>query len=613
MYADEDDEDEATGENHIWENIQTIESNIYEKDFNLEHTPEGSEDNSDNALKVSAVREHDWFMDGCSDTAREVMMDAVYYGSQVCAVHQYFADSEPEGRQRTIRVDPLAIYWDPDAKNDFFDAGWVSYSELLHEAEIEQEWSVKLKGDTSEVESDYSLDFVRRMRHSTPDDTDKQDKARIHYFWLYDTTMTTEEIPVLDIVEVPLTEEIRRPATGLDGERLNPKDLGFGDDAVVVIDDEVVYFQENAQLTDQDGNPETVPEYQPRLNDKGKPVVQKRTFRKYPFGRLIVFTGSNLVYDGKNPYRLDYLRQRTDAVAVKFPIWWVHANKIPGQVWGRSYIEVLKEDQISINISQTQIRLNAQFTGNSPIFIEKSRVLAPKETQVEELNLKSDTVVWVKGNPATVAHRLKQESLSVQHLDEKVRKIEAQRDKVGTNTQLIRGVAPASDPANKTEFLSNLALRRMVKFFRSMQDALVRWEELRLSLAKQFGYISPPKWVDVGGKYQNVEFDPEMLDQYHAKIRMKVTDTDLTRKERQQAKIARTLEQAGQALANVPGAVQTLLEVYLESMEIEGFNEKLEKNAKAQIAREAQQQGGGNGNAPETNQSGSNPQSVSQQ
>lgn len=593
-----------TGENHIWEAIQTIETAIWEKNYNLEHQPEGAEDPKNDAMIVSAVRGHKWFLDGCSDFAREKMMDAVYHGTAVWATHQYYSDSEPVGRQRTIDIDPAAIWWDIDAKNDFHNARWICYSEMLPVAEVENEWNVRIKNPEELDESKYSIEYSRRLRIEPTNNKKASDKSvsrmvRVFYFWLYDTTIgKLDESPVLE--DAPITERKKVPAQDESGTLISQAQAGVAEDAELVEEDGQLFYVSNIPMTTGSGKVLTLPT--PKKNSKGQGITLVKKGRIYPFGRLISFTSNTLLYDGRNPYKLDFLRQRSDGVTMKVPISWIHVNKLPGQVWGKSYIEIMLDDQISINIAENQVRINAKLTGNSPLAVNKDKLVSPKiDEDPEDISFQStDTFVVQNGSPGDAIARIKQEPLSQQHLENMARRINVARNKAGTSEQLIRGIAPASDPASKTEFLTNLALRRMVKFFRSTQSALVRWEEIRLSLFKQFQKLSP--FAD--NESQNVDFKTEMLDNYHAKIRMLIDDSSFTRNEKNQARIARTIEQGGQVLSTVPGAAGALLDLYFESLEIQGFEEKMQKYAQLEQSVRNQQVGGnGDGNSSSIKQS----------
>lgn len=79
-------------------------------------------------------------------------------------------------------------------------------------------------------------------------------------------------------------------------------------------------------------------------------VTQNQVFtRQYPFGRLIVYAGEVLLYDGENPYALDTV----------FPFAEYVHYYVPGKFWGFSDVALLKSAQMVADKNMAQA-LDAQ-------------------------------------------------------------------------------------------------------------------------------------------------------------------------------------------------------------------------------------------------------------
>jgi len=61
--------------------------------------------------------------------------------------------------------------------------------------------------------------------------------------------------------------------------------------------------------------------------------------RQYPYGRLIVYSGNTLLYDGENPYEIEGV----------FPFFIYHHDRIPGDFYGSNDVSLLKSLQIAEN------------------------------------------------------------------------------------------------------------------------------------------------------------------------------------------------------------------------------------------------------------------------
>jgi hypothetical protein len=69
-------------------------------------------------------------------------------------------------------------------------------------------------------------------------------------------------------------------------------------------------------------------------------IEQNRIVRRqYPYGRLIVYSGTTLLYDGENPYEIEGV----------FPFFVYHHDRIPGDFYGANDVTLLKSLQIAEN------------------------------------------------------------------------------------------------------------------------------------------------------------------------------------------------------------------------------------------------------------------------
>lgn len=596
------DEDVAASENHIWTNLQTLKSAIDEKTFTLDHGTEGVEDSADKTGIVSAVRKQSWFMDKMPEIFKSLMYDAMWRSTTVCAVHQSFFDSEPDGRARIFKIDPLAIYWEPRKKIE--DANWIEYSFLMPVPEIEYEFNRKLKKVTLENEDKYSLAEYRRKQYGGKTRTQQLNKygveqARIHFMWINDTTTVRKQIPEMKIELVPMTERVQRPAVDEEGNLIPRATAGVSEEAkYITIQGAMGVYEEDIVIPDLDGNPQTVETLVPVLDENGKAVTKSRVVRKYPDGRLIVFVNNKVLYDGESIYNLEFLRYAADEKKFPVPIFVINAHETPDSILGRSHIEVMLAMQQEINIAESQIRENARVAGNSPIIVEENAVVYPEiDKNLESLDLRSSNTIVMSANKLDRITRLNQAALPQQQIMRKEAAVVAMNDSVGINEMLIRGIAKATDPAQKTEFLTSLALRRAIPFFASAMRAMLRCEEIRMSLYYQYNKIPVLETISIGGEEQNVDFSADMLEGFHAETRIRIEDNSDTRRERQGAQLARFIEQAGAVLAVDPAIPIALTNMLLDTLDIPGFNEELEK-AREMLAQnqpaEGEQQTGDN-------------------
>lgn len=71
------------------------------------------------------------------------------------------------------------------------------------------------------------------------------------------------------------------------------------------------------------------------------PKIQENTIirRRYPYGRLIVYSGATLLFDGENPYELEHV----------FPFAVYHHDRVPGDFYGTNDVDLLRSLQEAEN------------------------------------------------------------------------------------------------------------------------------------------------------------------------------------------------------------------------------------------------------------------------
>ena len=571
---------EATNENIIWKTNDTIRAMIDEKDYDINHVPEGPEDSDSLASTIAAVRSYEWRMDKCSDVIRSMMKEASRYGTAFAAVHasKFISPSSLTGT-RIIRPNILSIHWNKDA-GSLDNARWLNYSDLLLAGEIEGEFGVRVPEEELEKsmshEDEYNLiafkskkpNISERQKNAAANKDTGEPLGRVQYFWIYDVTVSEKRDPILERRKEKIREEVVLPAMDADGNMMNPADLGLPEDSELIEEPEQKYYK---GMVDTGIEEEA---YFPKIDpDTGLGAVNVEYIREYPRGRLIVYCGDALLYDGVNPYKMEFLRKRADQRYFPIPVFWIHANELPNRALALSHTEIILDDQIAININVNQIRLSNQKTGNSPTILEQGNLVHPVDPS--DLDFNNNSVIIVKKIDGL--KNMTQPGLPQQAYAEKNAKISIAEDKIGLNPVLVRGMTNASDPAQKTEFLTNMAMRRSAPFLRSTHNAVVKWEEIRLSLDRQFISTQFNVPVSKGKNKQNVDFNGEMLNNYHAQISMQVIDSTDTRRAKKLASLSRFGEQANVLISAIPGGAQAFVETILELSDVPEFKDKLDQ------------------------------------
>lgn len=83
----------------------------------------------------------------------------------------------------------------------------------------------------------------------------------------------------------------------------------------------------------------------------------KEIKRQYPYGRLIVYSGDTLLYDGENPYELEGV----------FPFAVYHHDQIPGDFYGGNDVELLQSLQDAQNRTVCQLIDYVRLAANAPV------------------------------------------------------------------------------------------------------------------------------------------------------------------------------------------------------------------------------------------------------
>lgn len=84
--------------------------------------------------------------------------------------------------------------------------------------------------------------------------------------------------------------------------------------------------------------------------------------RKYPYGRLIVYSGQTLLFDGENPHEIETV----------FPFALYQHERIPGDFYGTNDVDILQSLQEAQNITVCQLIDYVRLAVNSPILYPSS-------------------------------------------------------------------------------------------------------------------------------------------------------------------------------------------------------------------------------------------------
>ena len=204
------------------------------------------------------------------------------------------------------------------------DCRFVVWEPLLDMSTIRQMWPSKadfVKPDTRQVSTswdyksgseDQSMIYGNAGEYSVNRSNLSSRKARTSFVWIRDESITEDLQKVIIKPQsegyqcVSCSNSFERGAyPGLTGD--SPCPLCGGD-------------MENAQIPAQ--------------------VQENKVIRRtYPFGRLIVYSGKTLLYDGENPYEIQQV----------FPFAVYHHDRIPGQFLGQNDVDLLKSLQEAEN------------------------------------------------------------------------------------------------------------------------------------------------------------------------------------------------------------------------------------------------------------------------
>lgn len=153
-------------------------------------------------------------------------------------------------------------------------------------------------------------------------------KARVYFVWIKDESVVEDLQNVL----------------------LKPESPGYVCDRCDQVYDQGVPGTEDGMCPECGGN----------LQDTTIPAKyeQSRIIRRaYPYGRLIVYSGDTLLFDGENPYELENV----------FPFAVYHHDRIPGDFYGGNDVELLEALQDAMERSMAQLVDYVRLGANSPI------------------------------------------------------------------------------------------------------------------------------------------------------------------------------------------------------------------------------------------------------
>ena len=254
---------------------------------------------------------------GIEEWYPSTVRSALIYGHALARLYHCFGKDASYGKQRYELLDPLAIVFNPDAK-EWETAKYRGAVIIEERQKVKAQWEnfLGFLGKPRKVEfPNYSgLDMseaehwdlrIKEEGSNSLQDSDKIDRGLTYYIEYDDKTRITSK--------------------------------------------------RKESITDESGNLVTT-----EVDDIDANGNALSTQRKYPNGRLFVIFENDLIYDGENPY------EHGNSQFLYLP-----GIKVDGYLLGMGYPHLLYELQKNLNEAVTQINLNTALMANPPGFFNK--------------------------------------------------------------------------------------------------------------------------------------------------------------------------------------------------------------------------------------------------
>lgn len=251
---------------------------------------------------------------GIVDFYPDAMRNSLIFGHKLAMLEHCFERDASYGKERMRLLDPLAIVFNPGAK-EWETAKYRGAVVIENTLNVKAQWENFLgylgKPKKIELSSDSTLNLTEAK------------------YWDLQYHLHTRTLPEDD-------------------------DIGKGLTIVLEYDDMTRVPVINREITI---NPVTGEEVITETTDK------HATERKYPNGRLFIIHNDTLIYDDVNPYEHG-----------KSMLLYLPGKKVPGYLLGVGIPVLAWDMQKNINESVTQINLNTNLTANPPKIYDKDEL-----------------------------------------------------------------------------------------------------------------------------------------------------------------------------------------------------------------------------------------------
>ena len=212
-----------------------------------------------------------------------------------------------------------------------------------------------------------------------------------------------------------------------------------------------------------------MPVHVPVVGKKRVPVMEKACRKKFPGGRLIIMAGPVVLRDIPNPFQID---------GFPFAQW---KDQDVGAFFGQGEPPALREMNIALNRTASQISVNLEHMGNVSLIVRKGSGINPRQ-----LKNKPGSIIPVEDDINNSIKQLEVKPVSEAFISFYELIETAMMRVAGLNDAFMGGISASNTAFATVDQLAEQAAAPIRQKVRNMEEMITRYGKLRIQLIQQW-------------------------------------------------------------------------------------------------------------------------------